>query len=149
MRTSGEVLEFDGVLFPIVTSRICRLDRPRWWVLGTEGAYVKFGIDPQEDALRGGDIDRASEPPEHRGRLRVGTDPGAPGGMVETVVPTVHGHWDAYYANIADALLAGATLGQAITQAVEAAGPDLDRLPDNLRTWFHDWAAEGFFRGIA
>jgi hypothetical protein len=37
---------------------------------------------------------------------------------------------------------------QAIGRAVEAAGPDLDRLPDNLWTWFHDWAAEGFFRAV-
>jgi hypothetical protein len=46
------------------------------------------------------------------------------------------------------ALLAGASVGQAINRAVEAAGPDLDQLPNNLRTWFHDWAAEGFFRAV-
>jgi hypothetical protein len=46
------------------------------------------------------------------------------------------------------ALLAGASVGQAISRAVEAAGPDLDRLPHNLAAWFHDWAAEGFFRAV-
>ncbi|HEV3256728.1 MAG TPA: DNA-binding domain-containing protein [Gemmataceae bacterium] len=46
------------------------------------------------------------------------------------------------------ALLAGESVGQAISGAVEAAGPDLDRLPNNLGTWFHDWAAEGFFRAV-
>jgi len=46
------------------------------------------------------------------------------------------------------ALLAGESVGQAISGAVEAAGPDLDRLPNNLGMWFHDWAAEGFFRGV-
>jgi hypothetical protein len=46
------------------------------------------------------------------------------------------------------ALLAGASLGQAISRVVETAGPDLDRLPEDLSTWFHDWAAEGFFRGV-
>jgi hypothetical protein len=39
-------------------------------------------------------------------------------------------------------------VGQAIGRAVESAGPDLDRLQDNLSTWFHDWAAEGFFHGV-
>ncbi len=29
-----------------------------------------------------------------------------------------------------------------------ADGPDLDRLSDNLWTWFHDWAAEGFFQSV-
>jgi hypothetical protein len=46
------------------------------------------------------------------------------------------------------ALLAGESLGQAIRQAVEADGPDLDRLSANLWTWFHDWSAEGFFRAV-
>jgi hypothetical protein len=46
------------------------------------------------------------------------------------------------------ALLAGASLGQAINRAVEVAGLDLDQLPNNLQTWFHDWAAEGFFRAV-
>jgi len=46
------------------------------------------------------------------------------------------------------ALLAGESLGQAISRAVEAAGPDPERLPDNLWTWFHHWAAEGFFRAV-
>ncbi len=63
-------LEFDDTLFQIETSRVCRIDRPRWWIVGTEGGFVKFGIDPQEDALRAGDIDRASELPEHRGIMR-------------------------------------------------------------------------------
>ncbi len=46
------------------------------------------------------------------------------------------------------ALLAGETVGQAINRAVEAAGPDVDRLEKNLQAWFHDWAAEGFFRAV-
>ena len=46
------------------------------------------------------------------------------------------------------ALLVGESLGQAIKRAVDSAAPDLDRLPANLWTWFHDWAAEGFFRGV-
>ena len=61
------VLEFDDVLFQVETSRICRIDRPRWWIVGTDGGFVKFGVDPQEDALRAGDIDAAAEPPQHRG----------------------------------------------------------------------------------
>jgi scyllo-inositol 2-dehydrogenase (NADP+) len=115
-------LEFDDAIFRIETSRVCTLDRPRWWVLGTEGGFVKFGIDPQEDALRGGDIDNAAELPEHRGRLR-GTVATAP----ETIVPTVRGHWDSYYANIAAALEGRAPLavtaehGQEVVRVLEAA----------------------------
>ena len=123
------VLEFDEVLFEIETSRICRLDRPRWWVLGTEGSYVKFGIDPQEDALRGGDLDRAAEPPEHLARLRRDADAGASRpGIEEVVVPTIRASWDGFYANIADALLGQGPLavtaeqGREVVRVLEAAG---------------------------
>jgi Putative DNA-binding domain len=46
------------------------------------------------------------------------------------------------------ALLAGQTVGEAIGQVARAAGPDLDRFAANLRAWFRDWAAEGFFRAL-
>ncbi len=53
--------------------------------------FVKYGIDPQEDALRAGDIDRAAEPVEQQGLLRL-MQPS--GDVVETRVPTVRRHWD-------------------------------------------------------
>ena len=37
---------------------------------GSEGGFVKFGVDPQEDALRAGDIDAAAEPAQLEGILR-------------------------------------------------------------------------------
>jgi hypothetical protein len=47
-----------------------------------------------------------------------------------------------------NALLAGESVGRAISRAVEAVGPDLEHLPANLWMWFHDWAAQGFFRAV-
>ncbi len=95
------VLEFDSVIFQIESSRVSRIDRPRWWIVGTEGGFSKFGIDPQEDALRAGNIDNASEPVEHEGILR---SHGEAGALIESRVPTVRGHWDTYYRNIADSI---------------------------------------------
>jgi hypothetical protein len=46
------------------------------------------------------------------------------------------------------ALLAGESVGQSISRAIEEAGPEPGDLENNLRTWFHDWAAEGFFRAV-
>ncbi|MCA1685067.1 MAG: hypothetical protein LC745_03615, partial [Planctomycetia bacterium] len=40
-------------------SRVCRLDRPRWWVVAAEGGLARYGLDPQEDALRSGDLGAA------------------------------------------------------------------------------------------
>ncbi len=85
------VLEFDDLLFQVETSRICRIDRPRWWIVGDAGGFVKFGVDPQEEALRAGDIDAAAEPPSTRvssarrarpaRSWRPGCRPFAPSGM--------------------------------------------------------------------
>lgn len=107
-------MEFDGALVHVETSRISRFDRPRWWVLGTDGAFVKWGIDPQEDALRAGDIDRADEPAAHQGVLRRGS---SANDLRETPVPTVRGHWDSFYANIAAHLESRAPLAVTAEQA--------------------------------
>ena len=46
------------------------------------------------------------------------------------------------------ALLAGASLEEALAEVMAAAEFDLDQLSNSLWTWFRDWAAEGFFRAI-
>lgn len=110
------VLEFDETLFQVETSRVSVLDRPRWWVLGTEGGFTKYGVDPQEDALRAGDIDAAAEKPSHRGVI---TRTDANGSRHESPVESIHGHWDAYYANIADHLTRGTPLAVTAEEARE------------------------------
>lgn len=46
------------------------------------------------------------------------------------------------------AILNGESVGQTIAWLAETTAPDPDRLARNLRAWFNDWAAEGFFRSI-
>ena len=110
------IMEFDRGIFQAETSRICRIDRPRWWIVGTDGGFIKSGIDPQEDALRSGDIDQAREPESHQGILRVS---GEEGGIVETRIPSIRAHWDGYYRNIADHLLRRQPLAVTAEQARE------------------------------
>ena len=110
------MLEFDDVLFHVESSRMCRIDRPRWWIVGTEGGFVKFGIDPQEEALRAGDIDRAVEAADHEAIVRRADSDGRP---FESRVPTVRGHWDRYYENIAAHLTGRSTLEVTAEQARE------------------------------
>jgi scyllo-inositol 2-dehydrogenase (NADP+) len=104
-------MEFDNTVFQAETSRICRIDRPRWWIVGTEGGFVKYGIDPQEDALRGGDVDSAHEPDSLHAVLSTGAegDPNA-SVTVQRRIPPVRAHWDGYYANIAAHLMHGEPL---------------------------------------
>jgi scyllo-inositol 2-dehydrogenase (NADP+) len=118
------VMEFDSdsaasgesTLFQVENSRVCRADRPRWWIIGTNASFIKHGVDPQEDALRAGDIDAAAEPAEHHGLLIRDGDLGR---SIASHYPTVRGHWDGYYRNIADHLVDGAPLVVTAEQARE------------------------------
>lgn len=124
------LMEFDQTIFQAETSRICRIDRPRWWVVGSRGGFVKFGVDPQEEALRAGDIDRATEDEAHQGILSTAVDPDPATTNPATQqrrVPSIRAHWDAYYANIAAHLLRGEPLavtaeqGREVVRVLEAA----------------------------
>lgn len=94
---------------------------PRFRVLGSAAGYVKYGLDPQEAALRAGLRPGADgdvwgvEPEEAWGRLGSGESPLTGGGEP---VPTLPGDYPAYYAQIAQALREG---GRPPVTAAEAA----------------------------
>ncbi|MFJ8074734.1 Gfo/Idh/MocA family oxidoreductase [Streptomyces sp. NPDC096176] len=79
---------------------------PRFRVLGSTGGYVKYGLDPQEDALRAGRRPGAGEawgvePESMWGRVGAGESPLTGGGVP---VKTVPGDYPAYYAAVAAAV---------------------------------------------
>lgn len=75
---------------------------PRFILHGSEGSYIKWGLDPQEDALKGGarfsDVDFGQEPTAGWGILQ------KPDGSPKPV-PTMRGDYRQYYANVRDAIL--------------------------------------------
>ena len=77
---------------------------PRFAVYGDRGSFVKYGMDPQEDALRGGmrpgDQAWGIEATENRGRLTLAD------GSRE-LVQSERGCWEMFYEGIAAALLDG------------------------------------------
>lgn len=94
---------------------------PRFRVLGSKAGYVKYGLDPQEAALREGRrpdtaaADWGTEPESLWGRVGSGESPLTGGGRAE---PTLPGDYPAYYAAVAKALLDG---GPNPVTALEAA----------------------------
>src|SRR5206468_11339263 len=76
---------------------------PRCHVLARRAAYLKFGPDVQEDALKGGErpdrADWGQEPRERWGTLGAGDD--------VRPVPTVAGAYQALYDGVAVALRTG------------------------------------------
>jgi predicted dehydrogenase len=91
---------------------------PRFRVLGSKAGYVKYGLDPQEAALREGlrpGPGWGTEPEELWGRVGAGESPVTGGGRP---VRTLPGDYPAYYAAVAKALIEG---GPNPVTALEAA----------------------------
>jgi scyllo-inositol 2-dehydrogenase (NADP+) len=95
-----------GVRSVFECGSISRIDRPRYYVRGSLGAFSKTGLDPQEPRLAQGIVEGVTpragdyEPPENWAEI----------GGVETRMSlrTLPGRYVTYYENIADILLNGA-----------------------------------------
>lgn len=78
--------------------------RPRFSLHGTQGSFMKHGLDPQEAMLRAGaspnDAGYGEEAPEAFGLLTVAE--GQP-----ALVPSLRGDWRRFYEGVADAILDG------------------------------------------
>jgi scyllo-inositol 2-dehydrogenase (NADP+) len=99
------LLHDSGVRSHLRASLVTALPGPRMRVLGARRGWVKWGLDPQEAALRAGADPRAegfgSEPPERFGRLGVE-------GAETVAVETERGRYLAFYEGFADAVISGA-----------------------------------------
>jgi predicted dehydrogenase len=97
----------NGVRSHLWVSAIAAQLGPRFRVLGSTAGYVKYGLDPQEAALREGLRPApgwGSEPESLWGRVGAGESPLTGGG---TPVRTLPGDYPAYYAGVAAALRDG------------------------------------------
>ena len=100
-------LHYASVRALLRSSMLAQPVGPTWIVHGTEGTFIKYGMDPQEAALKEGrtpaEPDWDAEPPELYGKLVT------PGGGTRTV-PTLRSSFTQYYENVRDVLLGTATL---------------------------------------
>jgi len=100
-------------------SSMSAIEKPRFQIYGDKGTFIKYGLDPQEEAMRAEQIDSAVNSVESYGRLHDGTQ--------EIVVPTEPGRWRSYYENVRDAingeanLLVKATEVQRVMAVIDAA----------------------------
>jgi predicted dehydrogenase len=92
---------------------------PRWSVHGSEGTYTKYGLDPQEDALKTGRrpsfnaLQDWGQDPQPGEVLRHEAMPDQPLGRLQPVrraAPAVPGNYLAYYDNLRAALSGQAAL---------------------------------------
>ena len=104
------VLDYDHLKVTLKAGMLVREQPARFLLHGTLGSFVKYGIDPQEEALkRGGtpvDDHWGEEPQELWGTINTEVA----GLHVEGRVETIAGRYQAYYQNILDAIRGRAEL---------------------------------------
>jgi scyllo-inositol 2-dehydrogenase (NADP+) len=81
-------------------SGMTAISKPRFLLKGNRATFAKYGLDPQENAMRAGNIDAALNDPANDALVK------SPQG--ESRLPTVPGRWRNFYENIVDVLTIGA-----------------------------------------
>jgi scyllo-inositol 2-dehydrogenase (NADP+) len=99
-----------GVRAVLSSSILAAAPRPRFVILGTQGAFLKQTFDPQENNLRRGHIPKdapwGAEPEENWGVLTLA---GADGVTTQRRIPSHTGDYRDLYINVRDVLLGKAT----------------------------------------
>jgi predicted dehydrogenase len=100
-------LEYSGLNVIVKSSYLVREPGPMYMVHGVSGSFVKFGIDPQEEALKLHQIPGApgwgTEPEKFWGKLNTEID----GLHFEGKVETLPGNYLGYYQNLYEAIREG------------------------------------------
>ncbi len=112
------ILDYDDLKVTLGAGMLVREPRARFRLHGTEGSFVKHGMDPQEEALKRGLTPSApnwgEEPPERWGAL----DAHVGGLRVRGRVETLAGGYQSFYQNVADAVEGRAELAVKAEEAL-------------------------------
>jgi predicted dehydrogenase len=110
-------MEYEGFFVILKSSYLVREQGPRFTLHGTEGSFLKWGIDPQEQALKDKKIPGSgswgAESKEWWGKLNTNVD----GKHVESVYETVPGNYLSFYDNVYAALRDGKPLAVKASEA--------------------------------
>ena len=106
-----------GLFYSVEVGYLAKYSKPKFFALGTEGAFLKEGLDPQEEFMNQKKIKESREDPTNRATIKTTIN-----GIETEVRPdTVEGDWCAYYRNIAGHLTKGEELAvkpQGVREAV-------------------------------
>lgn len=116
-RSGGKVDDFYNVVLryaslhvSLKSSYMVREEGPRYILHGTEGSFLKWGLDPQEDALKSGrypdEPSWGQEPKKLWGKLNTEINGLHYTGRLETI----SGNYQSFYNNIYEAIRSGAEL---------------------------------------
>lgn len=116
-RPGGQVEDFydirmmyDDFHAIVKSSYLVREPTPRYMLHGTEGSFIKYGIDPQEQALKDGKIPGSpawgTEPSDLWGKLNTNID----GIHFEGRIETIAGNYPLFYKSVYEAIRNGQPL---------------------------------------
>lgn len=112
------VLRYPRMRALLRTGMLASTPTPRFVIHGTQGGYLKYGLDPQEDALKRGEKPSGEfwgyEAPESFGTLLLAQGDS----FASEKLPTVPGDYRQYYQNIRDAILGDSSLAVTADQAL-------------------------------
>jgi predicted dehydrogenase len=98
------ILHYDNLKAILRAGMLVREPGPRFILHGTEGSFVKYGIDPQEEALKQGltpsTPNWGEDHKDHWGTLNTQIN----GLHIQGRVETIAGNYQAFYRNIVDAI---------------------------------------------
>lgn len=107
------VLRYPGLEVALGAGMLVRHPTPRFTLRGTGGTFVKFGLDPQEEALAAGRSPLSggwgSDRKEQWGRLLTAEG--------DRMIETLPGNYPAFYENVCDAIEGRAPLAVTAEQA--------------------------------
>jgi predicted dehydrogenase len=119
-------LTYPNMLAIVKSSYLVREQGPRYSLHGTDGSFMKYGLDPQEQALKEkkipGSAGWGTEPKEWWGKLNTVSNGLTFNGQIETLA----GNYPAFYANVFEAiregkkLLVDATESRNVIRIIEA-----------------------------
>ena len=114
------LLDYDGCRVSLSAGTLMAEPTPRFRLHGTQGSYLKYGLDPQEDRLKIGETPRPHWGDDSPGTLtlREGEGEGAP--LVSREHPTQAGDYLAYYQGVAAAIRENAALPVGIEDALRS-----------------------------
>jgi predicted dehydrogenase len=103
-------LTYRNMLAIVKSSYLVREQGPRYVIHGTEGSFVKYGLDPQEQALKEkkipGSVGWGTEPKEWWGKLNTTSNGLNYTGQIETAA----GNYPAFYKNVFEVIREGKRL---------------------------------------
>ena len=113
------VLRYEGIQVCLKSSYMVREEGPRYILHGTEGSFLKWGLDRQEADLKMGkypdEADWGKEPKKLWGKLNTELNGLHFTGRIETTP----GNYQSYYDNIYDAIRNGAELNVKPEQSLD------------------------------